>query len=121
MKLKDNLFSIIGRSPEAAAYRIALDPECAIYKAHFPERAVTPGVCIIQIAKELFEDMIDSPLALTEVVNAKFLQVIEPALTPQLTYAFPKVSEPEPGFVKVAVTVSDADTVYAKASLIFRK
>ena len=36
-------------------YRVSLNASHIIYEAHFPGNPVTPGVCIIQIVKELVE------------------------------------------------------------------
>ena len=57
MELKNNLYKIIrkeGVGP-VANYAIELIPSCVIYAAHFPGRPVTPGVCIVQMGKELVE------------------------------------------------------------------
>ena len=39
---------------EAMTADIRLLPDNVIYKAHFPEKPITPGVCIVQMAVELF-------------------------------------------------------------------
>ena len=55
MKLIDSLYKVISdtRSETGHVFSIELDPEHFIYKAHFPGEPITPGVCIMQIAKEL--------------------------------------------------------------------
>ena len=56
MILKNSLYTIADKRMEGSGifYQILLDKNHFIYKAHFPNEPITPGVCIIQIAKELF-------------------------------------------------------------------
>ena len=121
MILKDNLYKILAADTEARTFELALQPDCTIYKAHFPERAITPGVCIIQTATELLDALTGSAHELTGVANAKYLAVIDPAETPQVTYIFKKIQPDEQsGTLKVAVEVRHGDTAYTKLSLIYR-
>ena len=78
-------------TPLSARYGIVLDEKSFIYKAHFPDEPVTPGVCIIQIAKELMEDHLKQPLDIKTIKNVKFLNVISPVTTPHVTYVFEKI------------------------------
>lgn len=118
MTLQDNLYHVVGQDDNR--FLIALDQESIIYKAHFPEQPVTPGVCIIQIATELLGQLLNHEVEIKEVVNAKFLSVINPAETKAVTYTFSKMSIDESGdSVKVAVVISSDKTVFAKLSLLF--
>ena len=118
MKLFDNLYKIVGMGNNG--FRVSLDTECPIYKAHFPERPITPGVCIIQIANELLNTLLDDKTELREVVNAKFLSVIDPLETKEVVYSFSKIIRDEScGSLKVSVTVASETTVCAKLSLLY--
>ena len=57
MKLLNSLYSIRSKdvTDSFVRYDIHLDASHFIYQAHFPGDPITPGVCIIQIAKELLE------------------------------------------------------------------
>lgn len=122
MKLQNNLYTITDTDTAANAIRIALEADNCIYKAHFPGQPITPGVCIIQIATELFSCLMDCKLELIEVVNAKFLAVINPLETPAVEYKFSKITvDDAQQTVKVAVTVSSPATVCAKLSLLYKK
>lgn len=120
MELLNNLYTIIGTSDDAQSYTIGLNSECFIYKAHFPEQPITPGVCIIQIASELFGFKSNRSVTLTEIANAKFLSVISPVQTTQVTYKFQKITAMEDSVVKVSVVVYDDVTTFAKLSLFFK-
>ncbi|MGZ3884939.1 MAG: 3-hydroxyacyl-ACP dehydratase [Bacteroidia bacterium] len=64
----DNQFSLV----------IRLNPEHAIYKGHFPEMPVVPGVCQVQIIKELLEDRLGKNLQMVSGDNIKFTGMIIP-------------------------------------------
>jgi 3-hydroxyacyl-[acyl-carrier-protein] dehydratase len=63
---------------------ISLDPGHAIYQGHFPGNPVVPGVCQIQMVKELVEMTVDLALKLVESDTVKFLSMIVPQQNPQL-------------------------------------
>lgn len=121
MMLKNNLYRIAAENKDEKTYRLELIPDCMIYRAHFPEQPITPGVCIIQIASELLTDLYSLTFELSSVSNAKYLAVINPRNTPELTYAFKKiVFNDKKQSVKVSVIVSNNDTVFTKLSLVYR-
>ena len=134
MKLKDSLYSIahcesceparaereqVRRRQSVAAeepagplsYEIRLNASHPIYQAHFPGEPITPGVCIIQIAKELLElsfygssHLQQSCYELQTVKNVKFLSPISPIDTPIITYTFQKI-----------IPAADGNTIKAQA------
>lgn len=118
MKLKNNLFHIIETLPDSAGYKLKLDPECFIYKAHFPEKPITPGVCIIGIATEMLEELLGHHLDLKMVKNAKFLSVINPKESPEVYCKFKKITETEEGEIKSNIEITGDDIIYSKLSLI---
>ena len=90
MILKNSLYTIADKKMEGSGifYQILLDKNHFIYKAHFPNEPITPGVCIIQIAKELLEDYLHEEYEISHVKNIKFLSVLSPLSTPSVAYAF---------------------------------
>lgn len=97
-------------------YLIALNKEHFIYRAHFPGNPVTPGVCIIQLCKELMELRMKKPLLLKKVVNAKFMAVVNPTICGAVRVMFSKVASSENGY-KFSVAVYSGATQFAKLSL----
>lgn len=53
-----------------------------IYKGHFPEQPIVPGVCQVQIIKELLEDLVGKKLLMTHGDNIKFTGMIIPTQSP---------------------------------------
>ncbi len=122
MKLKTNLYTISSSETTAKGvnYHIHLNPECVIYKAHFPEQPVTPGVCIVEMAHELAEEHCQCPLTVKMVKNVKFLSIITPLQVQDLTYEL-VFKEEEEGTIKIQAAAVAGETTYAKISLICQK
>lgn len=57
---------------------IRLNPLHEVYKGHFPQVPVAPGVVLVQIVKEILEEKLQVKLRLTEGDNIKFLALINP-------------------------------------------
>ena len=57
---------------------IQLDPEHVIFKGHFEQMPVVPGVCQTQIIKELLQQETGKNLILTNGNNIKFTGMIIP-------------------------------------------
>lgn len=120
MTLNNSLYTVTRHDSQACRFDIALCADCTIYRAHFPERPITPGVCIIQLAAELLELQLGTRLQLSTVVNAKYLSVIDPLATPALSCTFSKIAV-NGNTVKATATLSDDSTTYTKLSLLFLK
>ena len=121
MILKNSLYTIVSSAvgDGKGDFAIRLNPEHFIYKAHFPGEPITPGVCIMQIAKELLEMSIGLSLELSCVRNVKFLRIISPAEVTEVDYVLQKIVR-ENDEVKVQVSVTSGEDTYAKLSLICR-
>lgn len=71
----------------------------------------------MQIAVELFEVALKTPIELNTVKNIKFLRIISPNEVTEVKYSLQKITKEDDMF-KVQVTVSANEDVYAKLSLI---
>lgn len=124
MILKNSLYTIADKRMEGSGifYQILLNKNHFIYKAHFPNEPITPGVCIIQIAKELLEDYLHEEYEISHVKNIKFLSVLSPLSTPTVAYVFDKITVlPETNECKTQVQVQQDNVLFAKLSIIFKK
>ena len=63
---------------------ISLNINHDIYKGHFPQQAVVPGVCMMQILTELTSKALNKNLTIKKANQAKFLIPIVPAKAPSL-------------------------------------
>ena len=119
MQLLNNLYTIVAKDipDDKISYNIKLDANHFIYQAHFPNEPITPGVCIIQIAKELLEDSLAKRLKIYLVKNVKFLSIISPITTPQISCIFDKITTEENGNTyHVQVHLLSNDTTLSKLS-----
>jgi 3-hydroxyacyl-[acyl-carrier-protein] dehydratase len=90
-----------------------------IYNGHFPNNPITPGVCLLQTAKELLEGHLNVNLRLNTLVNAKFLKLVMPDNSKELTYTITPKSHDEANEKKVTVTIKDSSGFYIKAIIIY--
>ena len=129
MKLKNNLYKIISKEKVNSIfnYTVELNPSCVIYQAHFPGEPITPGVCIVQIGKEVIEDLLlehssaSRRLEIIKAKNIKFLSVISPNETPILTYQVRKlVFSDDKMTVETQIVVNSDDKSMAKISLVMK-
>jgi 3-hydroxyacyl-[acyl-carrier-protein] dehydratase len=61
-----------------ARFDVLLLPECSVYKGHFPDMPVAPGVCNIQMIKECAERITGKQLLLDYIAQCKFMALISP-------------------------------------------
>ena len=78
--LKDfyRLISIEKTGGQALAATLELNAAHPIFKGHFPGIPVVPGVCMVQMTKELLESVLGKNTRLTVSRSIKFLHVINP-------------------------------------------
>ncbi|UOU99609.1 hypothetical protein MUU74_06515 [Chryseobacterium daecheongense] len=98
---------------------IILNKDHDIFKGHFPGNPVTPGVCMMQIVKELTEEFTGSKLFLKSASNVKFMALINPVETPELKLQL-DITENE-GEIKVKNTTSFGETIALKMSVNYNK
>ena len=98
-----------------------------IYQAHFPGEPITPGVCIVQIGKEVIEDLlleqssVSRRLEIIKAKNIKFLSVISPNETPILTYQVRKLGYSDDNMtIETQIVVNSDDKSMAKISLVMK-
>ncbi len=85
--LISNLYSVIKSDKinnENIKIQIELNPKHPIFEGHFPGNPIMPGVCMMQIIKELTEDFLQKEVQLSKVSNVKFMATINPFLNPIL-------------------------------------
>lgn len=56
----------------------------SIFEGHFPGQPVVPGVCMIQMIKEILETITNKKLQLKKADQLKFLAIINPVENPSV-------------------------------------
>ncbi len=99
---------------------VVLNKDHDIFKGHFPGNPVTPGVCMLQIIKELTEEILGFSLVMTSSSNVKFMALINPEINQSLTLDLEILGDLDAGF-KVKNTTRFGDTVALKLSNVYKK
>ncbi len=104
-------------SADKVEAHIRLQAEHPIFKGHFPGNPVTPGVCMLQIVKELTEQATQQQLRLRHCKNIKFTALINPFTDPELHISLQIKPETAGGF-KVTGAASFAATQALKVQAL---
>ena len=99
--------------------QITLNAAHDIFKGHFPGNPVTPGVCMMQIVKDLAEKCTETKLFLKSASNVKFMSIINPEENSELTIQLS--IKTEENLLKVKSTTSFGETIALKMSAQYQK
>ncbi|RYE25445.1 MAG: 3-hydroxyacyl-ACP dehydratase [Sphingobacteriales bacterium] len=80
----------IQRDPNSVSCKVSFNMQHDIFKGHFPQQPVVPGVCMMEMVKELLEQQTDQTLWLRDAGNVKFLQLITPDVSPIVNISWEK-------------------------------
>jgi 3-hydroxyacyl-[acyl-carrier-protein] dehydratase len=121
--LLKNFYTIISLENTAdTKYKavILINEKHEVFKGHFPGNPIMPGVCMMQIIKELIEQITGSSLFMQSLSNVKFMALINPFITPELLLEL-DVTTTEDNLVKVKNVSFFEETVALKLSSVYRK
>ncbi|MEX2483134.1 MAG: 3-hydroxyacyl-ACP dehydratase [Brumimicrobium sp.] len=99
---------------------IHLNKDHDIFKGHFPNNPITPGVCMVHIVKELSSKILNTNLRMQSSNNIKFMAVINPNNNSDLKL-YLEYKENEDGTIHVKNITYFDDTVALKMSVIYQK
>jgi 3-hydroxyacyl-[acyl-carrier-protein] dehydratase len=102
---------------------LALEPGHPIFQGHFPGQPVVPGVCMMQVVKELLEAyaLAETPTRLVHADSAKFLSLIDPRDTRSVEAELRYVRDGDiKGDIKVVARLYNETTTFFKYSAVFR-
>lgn len=82
-----NLYTIITleQSGNQITGTLQIDAAHPVFQGHFPGSPVLPGVVQLEMVKAVLSKAFERPFALKEMSTCKFLEVLNPAETPELT------------------------------------
>ena len=78
--MKDKFYTISDITAEGNAViaMLVLNEKHPVFEGHFPGQPIVPGVCMMQIVKEIAEVTFEQKLRLVKANDLKFLNVIDP-------------------------------------------
>ncbi len=98
---------------------IKLNPNHEVYKGHFPNQPVVPGVIQLQIVKEIIENVLEGKLFMGNIVQVKYLIPITPLENHELSFTITNKKTDEYNF-KSTVSIGFNDNIFTKAKIVFR-
>jgi 3-hydroxyacyl-[acyl-carrier-protein] dehydratase len=122
MLLKDfyKVISIENTAENKYLVLILINENHDVFKGHFPGNPIMPGVCMMQIIKELTEQITASSLFMQSLSNVKFMALINPFTTPELRLEL-DISITDTDLVKVKNVTYFDEILALKLSSVYRK
>lgn len=117
----ENFYTVTEHKAEennSHSFDIKVNKDHEIFKGHFPENPVMPGVCMMQIIKDLTEETTGKKLFMDKCSNVKFTALINPEINDKLNLNL-VISEDENG-IKVKNISKFEDTIALKLSAHYR-
>lgn len=65
---------------------IELNKSHPVFEGHFPGNPILPGVCTVQIAKELHNKVLHANYRLAKAANIKYLGFVSPVTSPVIRF-----------------------------------
>lgn len=112
--LKNNFFYIeqLTRDANKIISDVSLNTMHDIFHGHFPNQPVVPGVCMLQMQREILEDVLESKLQLKEASVIKFLAMLVPTQFDSATYIIEvQINERS---ISVSSSLINKDVVFLK-------
>ena len=99
---------------------ILINEKHDVFKGHFPGNPIMPGVCMMQIIKELTEQITQFSLILQTLSNVKFMALINPDETPELRLEL-DIAMLDSDLVKVKNVTFFNETIALKLSSVYKR
>jgi len=119
MLLKD-FYSVISSTELEGEFvtEVEINKDHDLYRGHFPDRPVTPGVILMQLFKEEAERRSNKKLQLVTATNVKFMAVVDPNVCEKLLLQSSIVSEN--GIFKLKGIAKQNDSISLKISASYK-
>lgn len=100
---------------------ITINKDHQVFEGHFPGNPITPGVCMMQIIKELTEEVTNKTLFMKSASNIKFMAIINPEINADLNLLL-DVAETEDGYkVKNSTSFGETTALKLTANFVIKK
>ena len=92
---------------------LVIKPDHKIFDGHFPNQPVVPGVCMMQMIKEIIEQVLGKATNLVQAAEMKFMAVINPQEN-NLIQATIKYAADESGVINIQASLYKDELVHFK-------
>ena len=120
--LLNNFFFVTEIENKTGVIKASLDINKShpIFDGHFPNQPIVPGVCMLQIVKEILESTLSFSIQLKSADFIKFLKFINPNEISNINIELHYV-ETDDKCLKVNAQLLDLESVYFKFKGVFVK
>lgn len=112
-------YELKGKEENRIEARLQIDANHPLYFGHFPGFPVTPGVCQVQMIREILESEVGHPLMLMTAKQIKFTAIHEPGMEPVIdaSVSFEKSGN----HIRASAQLHCNEKIYLKFKGEFRK
>ena len=116
--LENSFYTVEKTESNQNTYRVgvALNSSHEIYKAHFPENPITPGVCLLQMALEILNSKFERNLRMVQAKNIKYLKIINPLENPKIEFVIQYKTQNDLIFADINIVVGETDFTKVNAT-----
>ena len=82
-----------------------------IFKGHFPDEPILPGVCMVQFVRECIENAFNKKLQLKNSKTVKFIHIIDPRKEDKLVLEL-KTNLTENGIIEAKAAIKNDSTIF---------
>ncbi|MDR3218680.1 MAG: hydroxymyristoyl-ACP dehydratase [Dysgonamonadaceae bacterium] len=108
----------VEKSGNTVLFAVLINPRHEVFKGHFPQQPVVPGVFTLQMIKECTELFLDRKWRYSELSNCKFLRPILPGHDEEIKIRCEYTLENDTLQLKANVASGEFDCLSLKATLI---
>lgn len=103
----------LNKTDEIITAEISINPEHEILKAHFPDQAVVPGVCMLEMIKDVLSEARLKRMSLVQSSYVKFLHLLTPQQTTHVSVVL-NVKQQQ-NFISCDASIQWGDTIFMKS------
>ena len=120
MKLLNDFFKILTFEKAGNKITVVIELNAAheIFKGHFPGNPVVPGVCMVQVLKEILSHIYNKDFTMQEASQLKFLAILNPVEVQTLNVELTIIKEENETKV-ISGTFQKAELVFLKYKATF--
>ncbi|CAN5386633.1 3-hydroxyacyl-ACP dehydratase [soil metagenome] len=120
MKLLNDFFKInsLDKSENKISVAVELNPGHEIFKGHFPGNPVVPGVCMVQMLKEILSHFYKKEFTMQEASQLKFLAILNPVEVKNLNVEL-SILKDENESILISGTFQKAELIFLKYKATF--
>ena len=117
--LSGDFFNVISMETSETSVNAVLELNSShkIFEGHFPGQPVVPGVCMIQMVKEILEQHLNKKTRLIKSDHAKFLAMIDPrqqkVISAEIKYSLDK------NLVNATASLFQENVIFLKLRAVF--